>query len=336
MKRWIQALITKTSARAGLLALAALFSVAAAQAGEITLYSHSDFRGRPLELHDAAPNLRDMGFNDRASSIVVRSGRWEVCSDENFSGSCAVLERGEYPSLDPRLDNRISSVREVGGYPGNGGYGGDRDRLNRRPAINLYSGPNFGGQSISLGADANNLREQGFNDMTISIVVLEGRWLLCSDANYGGQCRSYGPGRYPDLGYGMAGAVSSVRLLPGRYDERDDNRYNDRYDDRRDERYDNRPPGGWNNPPPPSPSRTPVELFSGSNFGGDRYEVAQDLSTFRSGGFNDRIQSLVIHEGQWEFCVDADFRGRCRVFGPGRYPFLGELSNQLSSMRRVR
>ncbi len=333
----------KSGALAGLLALAALCGIA--HAGDITLYERSGFGGRQLELRDSAPSLRDAGFNDRASSLVVRSGRWEVCSDEGFRGTCTQLERGEYPELDPRLNNRISSVRELGRNAGNygGRPGGDNDgyygntngpvpapgRPGRRPVLNMYSGPNFGGQSISITEDANNLREQGFNDSTMSIVVLEGNWSLCRDANYGGECRVYSPGRYPDLN-GMSRAISSARVVPG-----------GRYEDNND----GRPaPGGWDRPhqelpPPPAnnyPPRANVELFSGGNFGGDRFEVGQDLSSFRSGGFNDRIQSFVIHEGQWEFCTDGDFRGRCTVFGPGRYGNLGGLANQLSSMRRVR
>ncbi|MES2106460.1 MAG: beta/gamma crystallin-related protein [Pseudomonadota bacterium] len=423
MKRWTQALTTRNSIKAGLLALAALLSVAVqAQAGEITLYEHEGFGGRQVDLRDVTPSLRGIGFNDRASSVVVRSGRWEVCSDNNFQGSCAVLERGEYRNLDPRLNDRISSVREVdgsGGYAagGGGGYGGGQDRPGRRPVINMYSGPSFSGQMISFNDDAPNLREQGFNDTAISIVVLEGNWVLCSDANYGGDCRTYGPGRYPDLGYGMARAVSSARVAPERYDNRPI--HGGGWDrPRRDEDRDSRPgpdnaslvlfsddglrgrsmaisgnmvdfsntdfndraasmviqggywefcsdayfrgdcrvmgPGQYARLDPalyrrissvraaapqavsPPVSRGVVELFSASNFGGDRYEVAQDLSSFRSGGFNDRIQSLVIHEGQWEFCTDADYRGRCTVFGPGRYPGLGGLANQLSSMHRIR
>ncbi|GGC96100.1 beta/gamma crystallin-related protein [Undibacterium terreum] len=421
MKRWIQALTFNTPAKAGLLAIAALASLcgSAAQAGEITLYEHPGFNGRQVELRDATPSLRNIGFNDRASSMVVRSGRWEVCSDDDFRGSCAVLDRGEYRALDPRLNDHISSVREVG-YSGGGNPGNGPDRPRRRAVIDMFSAPNFGGQSISLSEDAPNLRQQGFNDTAISINVQEGNWVLCSDANYGGDCRTYGPGRYPDLGYGMARAVSSARVLEDRYDNRpvhgggwDRPRRDDDHDGRPDYSNNNArlvlfsedglrgrsmavsgnvvdfssadfndraasmviESGYWefcsdayfrgecrvlgpgqyprlepvfyrrissvraaapqaNNPPPAS--RAAVELFSANNFGGDRYEVAQNLSTFRNGGFNDRIQSLVIHEGQWEFCTDADFRGRCTVFGPGRYPGLGGLENQLSSMRRVR
>ncbi|MES2073181.1 MAG: beta/gamma crystallin-related protein [Pseudomonadota bacterium] len=415
MRRWANTQGIKTSARAGLLALAAMFTVVA-QAGEITLYEHSGFNGRQVELRAITPSLGDIGFNDRASSVVVRSGRWEVCSDNNFQGSCAVLERGEYRSLDPRLNNRISSVREVGGY--GGGYAGNPGRPAKRPAIQMFSRQSFGGQSISFSEDASDLRANGFNDEAASIVVIEGTWLLCSDVGFGGECRTYGPGQYPDLGYGMANKVSSARALPERNDGND-----------------NRPihGGGWSRPPRdedrsnyprlvlfsedglrgrsmavsgnmvdlsnadfndraasmviengywefcsdayfrgqcrvlgpgqyprlepafyrrlssvraaapeaspvpvPGPQRGEVELFTSAGFGGDRFAVAQDLSSFRSGGFNDRIGSMVIHSGQWEFCTDGDFRGRCTVFGPGRYPGLGGLTNQLSSMRRVR
>jgi hypothetical protein len=52
-------------------------------------------------------------------------------------------------------------------------------------------------------------------------------------------------------------------------------------------------------------------------------------------GFNDRTSSLIVHAGQWELCTDDGFSGRCSVFGPGRYPGIGGLSNQISSLRRV-
>jgi uncharacterized protein YcfJ len=58
--------------------------------------------------------LDRFGFNDRASSVVVDHGRWEVCEDARFEGRCVILRRGSYGSLrDMGLDNRISSVRPV-------------------------------------------------------------------------------------------------------------------------------------------------------------------------------------------------------------------------------
>ncbi len=53
--------------------------------------------------------------NDRASSVIVDRGRWEVCENAGFGGRCVVLRRGNYDSLRAMgMNNRISSVRPVG------------------------------------------------------------------------------------------------------------------------------------------------------------------------------------------------------------------------------
>ena len=86
-------------------------SVPAALAGEITLYEQRDFRGDSLTLHRAATNLDRSGLNDSVSSLVVRDGVWEVCTDAFFRGACAQLQPGEYRRLDGPLNDHISSVR---------------------------------------------------------------------------------------------------------------------------------------------------------------------------------------------------------------------------------
>src|SRR5438067_12256569 len=54
--------------------------------------------------------------NDRASSAVVRGGRWQACEDDHFPGRYVTLRPGDYPSLDRMgMNDRISSVRPVGG-----------------------------------------------------------------------------------------------------------------------------------------------------------------------------------------------------------------------------
>ncbi len=95
--------------------VAALACIGAAQAlAQVTLYEHADFAGRSIRVIDAVPNLRDYGFNDRASSLVVEGGRWEVCEDARFGGRCIVLRRGDYPSMAAiGLNDRISSLRAV-------------------------------------------------------------------------------------------------------------------------------------------------------------------------------------------------------------------------------
>ena len=85
-------------------------------AAEITLYSRESFDGRYISFTGGERNLNRENFNDRASSAIVRGGRYEVCSDADFRGRCMVLRPGQYPSLAAMgMDNAVSSVRAVSG-----------------------------------------------------------------------------------------------------------------------------------------------------------------------------------------------------------------------------
>lgn len=212
----------------------------AAFAGELTLFADSDFRGARVSIQRDAPDLNRVGMNDKVSSIVVRSGTWQVCEHRDFGGFCAEFGPGEYRTL-PRFNDSISSVREV---------------------------------------------TRG------------------------------GPGRDPR-------------------DERDNGWRGDRDDRRGDSRGD-----GRNDGPGPGPRgderNGAVQMFAGPGFSGPEVALSGDLRTLSDVGFNDRANSIVIHEGRWEFCENSEFRGKCVVYGPGRYPMLDQLGGRISSMRRVR
>lgn len=194
----------------------------AAQAGELTLYTHDNFGGRGISLREAAPTLREFGFNDRASSMVVQSGRWEVCTDADFRGSCTVVGPGEYPSL-PGLNDMISSVREVGGWrrhereAGARGWQREHDEYRQAEArpgapVLLFAQERMRGEPLALGADAPDFNAFGFNDRAASLLITEGQWEFCLHANYGGQCVIYGPGSYPLLGV-LDRRISSMRRV---------------------------------------------------------------------------------------------------------------------------
>ena len=392
---WARALVAGVTLAAG-----------AAGAAEITLYEHAQFAGAQLTLRGWTRDISGTGFNDRASSIVVNSGRWELCTEADFRGTCAVFTRGEYPVIDGRLNDRISSARETGTYGDRRGGYNDYGR----GAVVLYDDGNLGGRSLRLEADAPSLGRNGFNDRAASLEVLQGTWELCADAEFSGACRTYAPGRYPDLGYGMARQVSSARLLrsageapavisPGLpppppnqqgrvvlFSERglrgaslavagavpdlERSNFNDvsaslyvesgtwvacrdsffrgdcrsfgpgRYDDLGATGLDRaissiRPGGGMVPPPAPPPAESAVELFSEPEFGGERVRIEREMRDLEPLGFNDRAASIVVFAGTWELCTDARFGGDCAVFRPGRYPRLGGLTQQVSSLRRI-
>ena len=415
---------------ATVLAAITLATGVAASAGEISLFEDTGFSGRQVTLRSLVPSIGNIGFNDRTSSIVVRAGRWEVCSDDNFKGDCAIFEAGQYASLDGRFDKRISSLREIGTVAAATpvaaiGVG----------SVEMFGEPNFNGARARIDRDVDNLVPMGFNDRAASLIVQGGSWEMCTDANFGGTCRTFAPGRYPTLGYGLTKTLSSARpvrlqeappvvhgggwnrgrrddarlaspvvlfandgnagrsiaiagdiadlttanfndeaqsmviengyweictdsyyrgqcrvLGPGQYarlepglyrnvssirpasrearaDQRGDQRLDQRGD--RGERRDDQRRGNDRD------DGNDLELFTGVNFSGNRYTLRQDLPNFSDGGFNDRIGSVIVNAGQWEMCVDAGFRGRCTVFGPGRYAALGGFTNQFSSVRRL-
>ena len=104
MKRFFKA----AAATAGL-------ALALPAAAQVVFYEHDGFQGRSFEVDRQLGNFERVGFNNRVSSLVVLSGRWEVCSERRFEGRCMVVRPGRYPSLDAvGLNDAISSIRPVG------------------------------------------------------------------------------------------------------------------------------------------------------------------------------------------------------------------------------
>jgi uncharacterized protein YcfJ len=95
-----------------LAAVALLFATQAM--AQVTFYEGENFHGRVFATSKPVPDFERVGFNDRASSVIVERGVWEVCDDAGYRGRCAVLRHGSYASLNGMgLDNRISSIRKV-------------------------------------------------------------------------------------------------------------------------------------------------------------------------------------------------------------------------------
>ncbi len=97
---------------------AAALALAAPALAQITFYEHEGFRGRAHTTAGALDNFAGWSFNDRASSVVVDKGRWEVCEGVGFTGRCAVLRPGAYDRLSAMgLNDRLSSVRVAPARP---------------------------------------------------------------------------------------------------------------------------------------------------------------------------------------------------------------------------
>jgi len=202
------------------LAVAAL-ALAGQAAAQVTFYSNDNYQGPSFTTDQPVSNLDRYGFNDRASSVVVRgnrSERWEVCEDSRFRGRCVVLRPGDYPSLAAMgLNDRITSVRAVAANARV-----DEHRYapvaQAVPAaasqVMFYENEGFTGRTFTADSAVADFRRFGFNDRASSAVVRGERWEVCEDVGYGGHCIVLRPGQYASLSaMGMNDRISSVRTV---------------------------------------------------------------------------------------------------------------------------
>lgn len=294
----------------------------AALAGEITLYQHPGFQGRNITTGDAVPNLARAGFNDMASSIVVRSGLWEVCTDAYFHGNCATLRPGEYQRIDSTLNDRISSARQVGYEPVPPNVVVTSPPVAvvtpppvavvtpppEDPRIVLHERTRSGVKSVELTNGIRDLDSIGFSDRADSATVYGGIWRLCDrEGGSGTTCVEFGPGYYDHLG-ALDRNVRSALVV------------------------------GEARTAVAVPAVAPrVVLYEFPDFAGRSLAIesseARDLMWQR---FAARAGSIRVFGGSWMFCTGPNFSGECRTLGPGEYPRLGpDLDHRIASARLV-
>jgi hypothetical protein len=266
--------------------------------GNVTFFEAENFAGRQFTIDRSLPNFGALGFNNGAQSAIVDGYPWELCFDQNFGGGCTVLAPGRYPSLGGLLA-RVSSARQVGATPAAG--------IQPPGSITFYETENFGGRQMLTDRPLPNLGRSIAGARPHSAVVEGGSWQVCADTNFGGDCTVLGPGRYSTLDV-LSGRISSARPI-------------------------STPMATL--PPPGIDARAKggIIFFESENFGGSKFMIDQPDPNFASSHAVDRYQSAIVEGGAWELCVDADFRGGCRIFVPGRYAELGGLSGRISSAR---
>ena len=187
---------------------------------ELTLYANDDYQGRAVGVVIDERQLGVLNFDKKASSVIVESGAWVLCSGEDYTGECITLEPGRYASLQALgLNDAVTSVRRRDPVTlGTLGrietpFRPSAPAPRRATEIVLYVANEYGGvsQPVDLPQTA-DLRDEAIQAKATSAVIAAGEWQLCDDTYYRGQCVTLGPGKYPSLElYGLTHGVSSVR-----------------------------------------------------------------------------------------------------------------------------
>jgi len=77
--------------------------------GFIVLFDNTGFRGRSFRVDANSPQLQ--GFVNRARSVQVRGGTWELCDQANFAGRCVPVTADLTDLSSIGLSRRVASVR---------------------------------------------------------------------------------------------------------------------------------------------------------------------------------------------------------------------------------
>ena len=179
--------------------------------------------------------------------------------------------------------------------------------------IELYDQPRFGGTRLTLSSDAADLAGYSFGGRIASVVVRNGVWEFCTQAQFRGACITVGPGRYAELPPALRGTLMSVRTAGLQW-------------------------SGVAALPVPQPYPTttePVVLHENADFTGQRLALSAASKRLSNQAFNDTAMAVEIWRGRWQFCEHSDFAGECIVLGPGRHVLTGRMQQSVSSVRPV-
>jgi len=192
--------------------------------------------------------------------------------------------------------------------------------------ITLYERPDFQGRYVVAYEGIQAVGRQALGTTASSVVIADGTWEVCTDANFRGRCTQLMPGNYPGIDVSLNGRIASVRQVG--------------FVDPPRVAYVPQP---YVNPPtvfePPLVTARAI-LFEDPNFGGvravlDRGE-ANDMDWAHFTNPSHRATSVRIEGGPFLVCSELAFQGECRVLSPGEYAQLpGALAGGISSARQV-
>lgn len=171
----------------------------------IVLYDEPLFRGRSVSVKDSVENLRSVRFHDRAESVRVVSGAWELCTEPRFR-KCQTVSRDVAHLSTLGLNKKLSSVRPTAWRDEGGAYSPaypDEARLV------LFEEAGYRGRSVTLDRASSDLA--GFGGRAQSLQVISGTWLVCDRPGFSGRCQQVSES-VPDLDrWGLAARVWSAR-----------------------------------------------------------------------------------------------------------------------------
>jgi beta/gamma crystallin len=215
--------------------------------------------------------------------------------------------------------------------------------------VTLYERPAFQGQSTITTIARPNLPRAYFNDGASSIVVSDGMWEACTEANFRGRCAQLVPGNYSGLSGQLNGFVASVRQIdyqpaPARVVIAPDVTTVAINPAPAQVVVNPAPATVVVNPIPqqvvvaapvvtavPIPAGARVTLYQHQGHLIRAVELTSSIDSLEKRNFENSADAALVSGGVWRLCDRERGRGSCNDFAPGRYDTLGALDGRVKS-----
>lgn len=198
--------------------------------------------------------------------------------------------------------------------------------------VTLYKEQKFAGAAHTLRDATPNLAQQGFQNQASSAVVTGSRWEFCSSPEGRGDCVILNPGRYERLDQKIYHRMESARPVGDAWPSKEKQRTAlAQKEERREGRDDRRDSREWRRG-----DRGAIDLYPGAGFNGRPLRLENDTETLDGSRMQERVSSIVVHDGTWQLCTRPAYEGRCRTFEPGRYADLAGLDDRIASAKLLR
>ena len=76
---------------------------------DITIYSEPKFASAAVPTGEDQPRLSESGWAQQIASVEVKSGTWDMFTEEQYGGNTMRMSPGSYPDLGPEWSKKISS-----------------------------------------------------------------------------------------------------------------------------------------------------------------------------------------------------------------------------------
>jgi len=174
---------------------------------KIIVYEHEGFQGKFVEITGTAPNIIDLGFHLKVSSVSVVYGTWTLFKLVNYKGATLTLDPENYD---------LDIIQTLGKEPASSIM-----VLNPAPSMKMFELAEYQGRSIKIECDTPSLRERNFDNQLSSIIIAYGTWALFLKDNYEGEYTTLCPGKYSHddvhvvIGDNTVSSVKCIVPTPG-------------------------------------------------------------------------------------------------------------------------